>query len=227
MVRDGIDKISKIEFLSIIQNVQIQAFKEDTIRSGSQKNGIYPFNPLVVLRKLEERATKATTAPTPILSSSPIGTPVTLRQMHRVGARVGASMETSSVITPKAARDINRIVKASISNPAKLIQTKRDLGRTRYAERIRKQRRAVNNTPLESGGVLTVADGRAMVKQREDNLLEKARRMMEAAELNLKNDHKKWYFEAAKKARKWRTIGKPDPEVVYQTGKKCKYLKRF
>ncbi|KAI1107604.1 hypothetical protein F4804DRAFT_296520 [Jackrogersella minutella] len=137
--------------------------------------------------------------------------------MHRVGRRVEAFMETSSVITPEAARDINRIVKAN----------QRDLCRTRYAERIRKQHRAVKNTPLKSGEVITVAEGRAMVKQREDNLLEKTRRMVEAAELKLKNDHKKWYFEAAKKARKWRTIGKLDPAVVYERGKKCTYLKRF
>ncbi|KAI1106884.1 hypothetical protein F4804DRAFT_299367 [Jackrogersella minutella] len=147
--------------------------------------------------------------------------------MHRVSARVEAFMETSSVITPEAARDINRIVKASISNTAELILAKRDLGRARNAERVRKQRRAVKNTPLKSGGVLTGADDRAMVKQREDNLLEEARRIVEAAELKLKNDHKKWYFEAAKKARKWRIIGKLDPAVVYETGKKCKYLKRF
>ena len=47
-----------------------------------------------------------------------------------------------------------------------------------------------------------MADGRKMVKQTEDQAIEKARRLVEATDLKLRNRHKRWFFEATKEARK-------------------------
>jgi hypothetical protein len=59
-------------------------------------------------------------------------------------------------LEPDVASDVARLVKGALNNTAELIQTKRDLGRdlgrTKYAERIRKQRRALKNMPLKAGG---------------------------------------------------------------------------
>ena len=52
MVRDGIVNITKIEFLSCIQEVRRQAFKQSKILSAFQKTGIWPFNPHLVLQIL-------------------------------------------------------------------------------------------------------------------------------------------------------------------------------
>jgi hypothetical protein len=54
-------------------------------------------------------------------------------------------------------------IKGSLIAAIELVQTKRDLGQTKYTERVQKQRRALKNTPLQSRGVLTVAEGRAIV----------------------------------------------------------------
>jgi hypothetical protein len=108
-----------------------------------------------------------------------------------------------------------------------MIQTKRDLGRTRYTEETQKKRRAMKNTPLQSGGVLTVAAGRHMVQQREEDEVAKARKVVKAADDKHKKTLKKGGFKAAKLARKWRMLGKLAPVEVYEKGVVVKYLKRF
>ena len=80
---------------------------------------------------------------------------------------------------------------------------------------------------LRSGGVLSISEGRKMVKQLDGQAVEKARRLVEVADLKLRNSYKRWFFEAAKEARKWRYDGKLSPALVFETGKECRLLKRF
>ena len=126
------------------------------------------------------RSWRSTTPPptTGLPSSSPIITPVTLRQIWKVGSSIERIVRPGFTLTPDAVRDINRFFKGGISNTAGLVQTKRDLSRTKYAERTQKTRRALKYRPLQSGGVLSVAEGRNMVKQVEDQAVEKARRLV-------------------------------------------------
>ena len=72
-----------------------------------------------------------------------------------------------------------------------------------------------------------MADGRKMVKQTEDQAIEKARRFVEATDLKLRNRYKRWFFEAAKEARKWRCADRLPLVAVFEGGKECRYLKRF
>ena len=73
VVREGCTNITKLEFLSFIQEVRRQAFKTETILSAFKKTGIQPFNPRVVLDRIAERA--VTPEPAPYAGSSPFGTP--------------------------------------------------------------------------------------------------------------------------------------------------------
>jgi hypothetical protein len=50
IVHNGCTKITKLEFLSYIQEIRIQAMKESTVKSAFRKTGIWPFNPQVVLQ---------------------------------------------------------------------------------------------------------------------------------------------------------------------------------
>lgn len=235
MVRDGLVNITKLEFLSCIQEVRKQAFKESTILSAFRKTGIWPFNPQLVIRILEERQAKRTPSPprtredqpTEALMSSPFTTPLTLRQMNKVADKLETTLHEDQNLDPEFAGDLSRFIRGSLTNVTELIQTKRDLARTKLAERVQKQRRAMKNSSLQSGGVLTVAEGRQMVQQREEDQLAKAKRLVEAAELKARNARKRWYFEAAKEARKWRLTGRLDPvEVVDKEGGR-RLLKRF
>ena len=93
LIRDGIEQITKLEFLQIIQDIRKKAFKETTIKSAFRKTGIWPFNPSIVIdymRQLHPREA------TPIesawsesensqLFSSPFKEPETQRQFNMAG----------------------------------------------------------------------------------------------------------------------------------------------
>ncbi|KAH8743953.1 glycosyl hydrolase family 65 central catalytic domain-containing protein [Diaporthe sp. PMI_573] len=77
------------------------------------------------------------------------------------------------------------------------------------------------------GGVLTVAQGREMARQRGEDQLAKARRMVEAAELKALNARKRVFEEAAQKARKWRTSERLKRAEVIDSECGRRLLKRF
>ncbi|RKF54802.1 hypothetical protein OnM2_094049 [Erysiphe neolycopersici] len=119
-----------------------------------------------------------------------------------MGLSIDSVVRPGVTLTSDTARDINRFIKGGISNTDELVQVKRDLSRINYAELIYKTRRELKNRPLKSGSVLAVAEGRKMVKQVEDQAVEKARRLVEVANLKLRNSYNRQFFEAAKESRK-------------------------
>jgi hypothetical protein len=60
---------------------------------------------------------------------------------------------------------------------------------------------------LKSGGVLTVERAHKIVRQKEDDSLEKARRVVERADAQVRNVYKKLFTEGAKLACKYRLDG--------------------
>jgi hypothetical protein len=230
IIRDGLINITKIEFLSCIQQVRIQAFKQSTILSAFRKTGIHPFNPHPVLQILAARQAQKT--PTPPSSSggpqsSPFNTPLTLRQMNKVANKLDAVLQEDEDLNPEFANNLSRFIRGSLINVTELIQTKRDLQRTKLAEQVQRSRRAMKNTPLQSGGILTIEEGRAMVQQKEINEVARAQKIIEAAELKTHNAHKRWFAEAAKKARKMRLDGRLKPAEIIDTDGGNRFLKRF
>jgi hypothetical protein len=94
-----------------------------------------------------------------------------------------------------------------------------DLKRTKMAEEIARQRRSQKNQQLKSGGVLTVEHARKIVRQKEDDALGKARKLVERADIQVRNTYKKLFAEAAKVARKYRLDGRLEPlYIVDQEG---------
>jgi hypothetical protein len=66
-----------------------------------------------------------------------------------------------------------------------------------------------------------------MIRQNKEDDIEKARRLVEAADQKAKNARKRLFEEAAKEARKWRTSGRLGrAEVVDSEGGK-RLLIRF
>ena len=213
LVRDGLVNITKVEFLSCIEEVRVRAFKKSTILSSFQKTGIWPFNPQPVLQILEERQAKKTPSPPSSsggMRSSPFSTPLTLRQMNKVADKLEDVLQEDRDLDPEFAHDISRFIRGSLVSATELLQTKRDLGRTQYAQRIQKQRRAMN-----------------MVQRKEEDLVAKARKVVEAQDLKAFNMVKRTIFEAAKVARKWRMSGRLKPVIVHETSFLPRALKRF
>jgi hypothetical protein len=215
LVRDGCVNITKLEFLSIIQGVRVQALKESSCKSAFQKCGIWPFNPTPILQQIGERvAAPATPEPQEGPFSSPFHTPLTLRQIHKVSDSLFGNLQDAKDLDPAFRDNVERFVSGAVSLATELVQTKRDLARTKLAEDVARRRRSTKNHVLQSGGVLTVAQGREMVRQKEQSEEERARQLILAAEKRRKNAAKRVFEDSAKIARKKRLSGELEPLYI-------------
>ena len=149
------------------------------------------------------------------------------KMANKLGTVLGDDDDDDEVLYPGFFNDLDHFIKGSLSLATELIQTKRDLGRTKMVEEIAKRRKAFKNTPLQSGGVLTVAQGREMVQQKDEDQVAKARKIVEAAESKAYNARKRCFEEAAKEARKWRISGKLGRAEVCDSEHGVRLLKRF
>jgi len=122
--------------------------------------------------------------------------------MHKVAGRLKRAVDEDDEFDDSFFDDLSYFIDGSLSQGSELIQLKRDLGRTKMAEEIKRRRKAYKNTPLQSGGVLTMAEGREMVAQRHEDDVAKARKLVEATDLKARNARKRCFKEAAKEARK-------------------------
>ncbi|KJZ69210.1 hypothetical protein HIM_11410 [Hirsutella minnesotensis 3608] len=233
-VRDGCTDITKVEFLDFIQDVRKKIFRHQTIISAFRKTGIVPFNQEVVLAVMRARKNRT---PSPeldsALQSSPFDTPVTLGQMHKTASHLEDCLiaaedcnDGSILLENDFLVSMGQFIRGAISNSTELIQTKRDLGRTRLAEKTRQLRRAMKNTPLQSGGVLTVAQGRQMAARKGEIEFQRAQRKVEASRARYDNALKRWYSEAAKKARAMRMARQLGEMLVYSGPHGCKAIRR-
>ena len=53
ITRTGCTDFNKVEFLNAIDSIRLQTFKQRTILSAWEQAGLYPYNPEIVLQKLE------------------------------------------------------------------------------------------------------------------------------------------------------------------------------
>jgi hypothetical protein len=95
------------------------------------------------------------------------------------------------------------------------------------AEAVAQARRHQKNRPLQSGGVLTAAQTRRIIKQRDEDEVAKASRVVEQAEIRERNAFKRAFTAAAKEARKWRMTGKLGPAEIVESGKEKRLLRRL
>jgi hypothetical protein len=230
LVRDGLTSIGKLEFLSMIEGVRAQAFKRSTILSAFKKAGISPFNPQPILNDLTERAAKRT--PTPPLQaehplSSPFKTPRTVRQFNSVTDYLEQVIEECFSPESTVKQRFEDLFKGARVGAAEVHQLKKDLARTDAAKKAAQLRKAAKNTPLQSGGVLTVEEGREMVRQKDLDKEAEALRVLETARKKRYNARKRFFEAAAKLAREWYMADKLPRAAIYETGYSCRFLKRF
>ncbi len=82
---------------------------------------------------------------------------------------VAESVKPGITIIVEIVNNVPRLTKGAHINTIEMIQAKHDLGRTQYAERVNKAYKTNKNSVLQTGGVLTVEHGRAMVHQTSRN----------------------------------------------------------
>ena len=94
-----------------------------------------------------------------------------------------------------------------------------DLKYTKMAEEVTRQQGSQKNQQLKSGRVLTVEHACKIVRQREDDALEKAKKVVERTDMQIKNMYRKCFREAAKIARRYRLDRRLEPlYIVDQEG---------
>jgi hypothetical protein len=85
--RTGCSDFNKLEFLAAITSIRRQAFKPSTILSTFRKTGLIPYNPEIVLKRLQgHNSTERERLPSPSPSASQqplITTPYTIRSLKR------------------------------------------------------------------------------------------------------------------------------------------------
>lgn len=185
MVRDGLaGSITKLEFFSMVEEIRRQAFKETTIKSAFKKAGIHPFRPQPIIDEVKERVADRTPSPQrkdPALSSSPFSTPLTHRQIYKISVSIEDELEAVEETHKELAKHVRTLIKGAQHNTAEMIQTKKDLGRTQYAEKLQKNRKSTRRQYLQQGGMLLAEDARRMVTDREKTAIEKAEKALTLA----------------------------------------------
>ena len=109
--------------------------------------------------------------------------------------------------------NIKCFVSGAVSLATEFVQTKQDLLRAKLAEDIARICRSTKYCVLQSGGVLTVAQGQEMVCQKEQSKKEKAREVIFAVKKRQKNAAKCVFKDSAKIAHKKSLSG--ELELLY------------
>ena len=143
-----------------------------------------------------------------------------------MASKIDDLQEALGELQPALKTEMDRFIRGALVQSTELRQTMRDLARTKMAEDLRKQRKVGKNRPLQSGGVITVSDGRRMVRQSDKNALEAARQMVERAAVRSRNALKRQFEATAKIARKKRLDGVLEPLYIVDAEGCGRYLRR-
>lgn len=106
-----------------------------------------------------------------------------------------------SFMSPEAAAIVSKFVRGSLVTAAELVQTKRDLRRSKYAEAFKASKRRTKNYRLQSGGFLTVEQAREMVTKREIDEEAHARRVLANVEKKRDAGVQRWFQATIKTSR--------------------------
>ncbi|OAQ99520.1 hypothetical protein LLEC1_05927, partial [Akanthomyces lecanii] len=173
ILRDGIANISKPEFLYLIQKSREQTLQHSSILSAFRNTGIWPFDPLVVLRKVT--AKRGLRTPSPLLtnkvtenSGSPeFDTPYTCRQANLLADDVTKEL-LDSPLAPALTQKLQNLIKGTIFHATTALQLLRSQADKAEATEAFWRRRSGKNRPLQVGGTLQMDNARHMVRNKDE-----------------------------------------------------------
>ena len=204
--RTGCSQFDKTEFFTAIESIRTQTFKPTTILSAFRKTGLWPFNPDMVLDKLQPIPAPARRPSTPIpgpqVDSSPT-TPKTLRSLKQHADSLAFDLNE---IPPSSYLHLQKYLKGSLAFAQSGALALQHLEDTKAAELARPARQKRNRRSLQKGGVLYAYEAREMVKQKEKDTvekeLEKAQRAFDHAQNTVEKKVTKQWKEISKQMRK-------------------------
>ena len=184
LMRGGGSDFDKLDFLSIFQNMRNQTFTSTTILASFRNTGLVPYNPEVVLRKVEAIQTRRPATPPPLPSAPLLArTPSTAKEVVEYGNKLRKSLKKYNVLNAEWDCHVERFVKGSISSAHARQISERDLRANQMLSIAKTARRKLDGKVAQKGGVITVRDVRAKVTKRTQNEVEKTKQAYERAVL--------------------------------------------
>jgi phage baseplate assembly protein W len=179
--RLGCSDYNKLEFFSDFEWFRRQALSPSTIKSAFEKTGIWPFNPTPIIELVRTRIATIrqpqTPSPPSAEHSSGLATPRTVRTLKRRFAAVFDSALDEALRTRLAP-----ILRGAVIQALEGAEAIDELQFTTVAQAASRNRSLQKRTQLQRGGVLTAANARSMVRTREDDEIEKARKVIQRAD---------------------------------------------
>ncbi|OAR02852.1 hypothetical protein LLEC1_08157 [Akanthomyces lecanii] len=208
------------EFLYLIQKSREQTLQHSSILSAFRNTGIWPFDPLVVLRKVT--AKRGLRTPSPLLtnkvtenSGSPeFDTPYTCRQANLLADDVTKEL-LDSPLAPALTQKLQNLIKGTIFHATTALQLLRSQADKAEATEAFWRRRSGKNRPLQVGGTLQMDNARHMVRNKDEADEQEVIAKVARKEAARRQHAKKWFKKAAEKARELRKAGKLDRLFIY------------
>lgn len=179
--RLGCTDYNKLEFFSDFEWFRRQALTSSTIKAAFEKTGIWPYNPTPIIELVRTRiaAIRRPQTPTPASAehSSGLATPRTVRTLKR---RFEAILDKT--LDEALRTRLAPILRGAVIQALEGAEAIDELQYTTVAQAASRARSLQKRTQLQRGGVLTAANARAMVRTREDDEIEKARRLVRRAD---------------------------------------------
>jgi DDE superfamily endonuclease len=163
--RTGCSDFNKLEFLAAIDSIRQQTFKKNSILSSFRECSLIPYNPQIVLNKIQEYQSSSalvrpSTTPNALLKA--LTTPWTDRGLQNQAYALQAANPSRKKTLEK------KFIKGALIQAKCAAQMKRQQAENTAAERERKARSSRPRRQLQKGRVLYASQARNMVKQREE-----------------------------------------------------------
>jgi DDE superfamily endonuclease len=165
--RTECSKFNKLKFLAALRDIRTATFKPHSILSAFRECGIAPYNPQIVLAKVQDYQAPPSLNPpqssTPSKTSNqPPTTPCTNQSLEKLAYQLQEATPSRQILLQ------DKFIKGALIQSKTGVQMKLQLAETTAAEKERKERRCQSQRQLQRGGVLYPAEAREMVKQREE-----------------------------------------------------------
>ena len=181
-IRAGGGEFNKIDFLSIFQDMRLKTFTKSTILAAFRNTGLVPYNPNVVISKIEAQSRQRPTTPPPPPSAPLLArTSRTSTEVIIFGTKLQRSMQTNDAIDGNYRLRVDRFFKGAMASAHAQQLAERDLLTSARASIAKAARKKLAGTVAQSGGVITVRDVRAKITKRHKNKVEKAQKVLHRA----------------------------------------------
>ena len=166
----GIGKFTKIEFLHALDTIRQKTFKKQTICHGFRDTGIVPFNPQIVIEKLDDYM--ATPPPEEISSGDSCeSTPKTADRFQKLSEKL-LNIKT---FNGKARENLEKLTKGSIVQAHVFQEIRKDLAATITAQHAHKERDKASKRRIQKGGIVSSTELGCIsrIEQDTDDILAK------------------------------------------------------